>query len=301
MADRGGWMAQRGPDKSEQRIQNLTEKLLATFEELDFLHSLAAILARPGEVENLDDYLVRETATIFQADGGWIARTGEGGELALSVAHGFTAPVARFLNQRLLAPLVREGALPLLVNDLSLLLARREVVEPEAQDIGEGDLPRAFLACPLVVNTEVVGVIALGKRGVADVFTAGDQKLLSTLAIQAALFIKNATLLQRLKDEAQTLGKRVERLESDPRQHPNLSWIRGNSPAMARLVAQVESAAATGATVTWRASRPRAGAGLNLSHRIDSRRVSSCATAASMPVPPATSTESILWPRSTPR
>jgi transcriptional regulator with PAS, ATPase and Fis domain len=242
-------MAERAQSRAEKRIQNLTEKLLATFEELDFLHSLAAILARPGEVENLDDYLVRETATIFHADGGWITRTVEGGAPASSVVHGFAAPVAEFLNQRLLVPLVREGALPVLVDDLGALLARRGVLEPRPSGIAEFDLPRAFLACPLVVNTEVVGVIALGKRGAGDVFTAGDQKLLSTLAIQAALFIKNATLLLRLKDEAQTLGKQVERLESDPRHRPDLSWIRGESPTMMRLAAQIESAAATGATM----------------------------------------------------
>jgi transcriptional regulator with PAS, ATPase and Fis domain len=238
-----------GPSGAEQRIQSLTEKLLATFEELDFLHSLAAILAQPGEVEDLDDYLIRETATIFHADGGWITRAAEGGDLAPSVVRGFPAAVADFLNQRLLGPLVREGALPLLVDDLRSFLARRGVEEPWPSEVAEADRPQAFLACALVVNTEVVGAIALGKRRAGDVFTAGDQKLLATLAVQAALFIKNATLLRRLKDEARSLGKRVERLESDPRQRPDLSWIRGASPTMTRLAAQVESAAATGATV----------------------------------------------------
>ena len=34
--------------------------VLAAFEELDFLHSMAAFLARPSEVADLDGYLVRE-------------------------------------------------------------------------------------------------------------------------------------------------------------------------------------------------------------------------------------------------
>jgi transcriptional regulator with GAF, ATPase, and Fis domain len=242
-------MADRDPADLEQRIQNLTEKLLGTFEELDFLHSLAGVLARPGEVEDLDGYLLRETATIFRADGGWIARRGETGELQPSAVHGLRPRVSEFLSEKLLAPLTREGGLPLLLDDLHPTLERRGVLRPLPRGVSEADLPRAFLACPLVVNTEVLGAIALGKRRGGDHFTAGDQKLLSTLAVQAALFIKNAMLLQQLKAEARSLGKRVELLESDARLRPDLSWIRGESQTMHRLASQVEKAAATDATV----------------------------------------------------
>ena len=93
-------------------------------------------------------------------------------------------------------------------------------------------------------------MICLGKRGAGDLFSAGDLKLLSALAIQAALFIRNADLVRRLRDEARSLGRRVKRLEADPRRRPDLSWIRGPSPVMKRQLAQqVEAAAATDATV----------------------------------------------------
>jgi len=241
-------MAKRDPGDADKRIQNLTEKLLAAFEELDFLHSLAAILARPSEVADLDGYLVRETASIFRADGGWLARRGEGSELRSAAVHGFPAAVAEFLNERFLAPLIREEALPFLVDDLDAALQNRGVAKPEA-GFPEGELPHAFLACPLVANTEVLGVIVLGKKSRGDVFTAGDQKLLTTLAVQAALFIKNATLLRQLEAEARRLGRRVEFLESDAASRPDLSWIRSESPTMRRLADQVESAAGAGATV----------------------------------------------------
>ena len=95
----------------------------------------------------------------------------------------------------------------------------------------------------------MLGVIVLGKNSRGDAFTAGDQKLLTTLAVQAALFIKNATLLRRLEAEARSLGKRVELLESDTTARPDLSRIQSESPTMRRLADQVESAAASGATV----------------------------------------------------
>jgi len=241
-------MAKRDPGDADKRIQNLTEKLLAAFEELDFLHSLAAILARPSEVADLDGYLVRETSSIFRADGGWLARRLEGSELRSAAVHGFPAAVAEFLNERFLTPLIREEALPFLVDDLDAALQSRGVAKPEA-GFPEGELPHAFLASPLVANTEVLGVIVLGKKSPGDVFTAGDQKLLTTLAVQAALFIKNATLLRQLEAEARRLGRRVEFLESDAASRPDLSWIRSESPTMRRLADQVESAAGAGATV----------------------------------------------------
>ena len=233
--------------EADRRVQNLTEKLLAVFEELDFLHSLAAILARPGEVPDLDDYLVGETASIFRADGGWLARRREGATLHTAAVRGFPPAIAEFLNERFLAPLIRDDALPYLVDDLEAALRRSGGAWPA--DARAEDMPRAVLACPLIANTEVLGAIVLGKKGRGDAFTAGDQKLLSTLAVQAALFIKNATLLRQLEAEAKRLGKRVELLESDPRLRPDLSWIRTESPTMRRLADQVESASATGATV----------------------------------------------------
>ena len=240
-------MVERDPGEVDKRVQNLTEKLLAVFEELDFLHSMAAFLARPSEVADLDGYLVRETASIFRADGGWLARRGAGSELRSAAHHGFPAAVTEFLNERFLVPLIREDSLPVLVDDLASALQQRGAARPDAPS--PADFPRAFLACPLVANTEVLGAIVLGKKSRGDVFTAGDQKLLTTLAVQAALFIKNATLLRQLEAEAQSLGKRVERLESDTGSRPDLTWIRSESPTMRRLADQVEGAAATGATV----------------------------------------------------
>jgi len=253
-------MPDREPQELERRIQSLTEKLLASFEELDFLHSLAGILARPGEVKDLDGYLVEQTAGILRADGGWVARVEGDGSLRTGAVQGFPRGVAEALNEALLAPLLREGALPLLVDDLSVALGRRATVQDARRRrrqpaesllarMRSRDRPCAFLACPLVVSAEALGVIALGRRARGDVFTAGDGKLLSTLAVQAALYIKNAMLLEQLKSEAQSLGRRVRQLESDRRLRPDLSWIQADSASMQRLAGQVESAAISGATV----------------------------------------------------
>src|SRR5204863_98974 len=80
-----------------------------------------------------------------------------------AAVHGFPASVAEFLNERFLVPLIREEALPFLVDDLEGALHQRGVTKPGAGFASE-DLPHAFLASPLVANTEILGVIVLGKK-----------------------------------------------------------------------------------------------------------------------------------------
>ena len=99
-------MAPRDAAELERRLENITEKLLGTFEELDFVHSLAAVLARPEGIGDLDEYLVRETAAIFRADGGWMARRGTLGRLETTASQGVKPAVSEFLARSLLEPLV---------------------------------------------------------------------------------------------------------------------------------------------------------------------------------------------------
>ena len=246
-------MTPREAHDLERRLQNVTEKLLGAFEELDFVHSLAEVLAKPDAVTDLDGYLLRETLTIFRAQGGWVARRGPTGRLETTAVEGLKPAVPEFLTTSLIEALAAEGALPYLVDDLPQALVRR--LEPSDRKArltarsASSEFPQAFIAAPLGGEKEFLGVICLGKFGSEERFAAGDLKLLSTLAIHAGLFMRNADLLLRLKAEAKSLGRRVQELESTGRAQPDLSWIRMPSPAMKRLTQQVEAAAPTEATV----------------------------------------------------
>jgi two-component system response regulator AtoC len=245
-------VAERDTAELERRLQNVTEKLLGAFEELDFVHSMATALGQPEGISDIDNYLLRETLPIFRADGGWVARRRSDGRFDTVASDGFPRLVSRTLTRGVVAHLADRGSLPFLVDDLPGFLARQQDQHdgvPLAESRELENLPRAVLVASLEIHTEVLGVICLAKRTPGDVFTAGDSKLLSTLATQASLYIKNANLVARLRDEAQSLGRRVKQLESDPRGAPDLSWIRGPSRAMRGVARQVEAAAATDATV----------------------------------------------------
>ena len=240
------------PVELQRRLQNVTERLLACFEELDFVHSIAVALGRPEGVKDIDNYLLEETLTIFRADGGFVGRTRSDGSTKVAAVSGFSSSLAKVLSKELVSELSEKGALPFLVDDLPGALARRpELLRGNtgmAKEI-EKELPRAFIAVPLEANREILGWVALGKNAAGNVFTAGDSKLLSTLATQASLYIRNADLLEKFKAKARVLGKRVEQLESDPRGRLDISWIKGESRAMNQVANQVELAAATDATV----------------------------------------------------
>jgi two-component system response regulator AtoC len=242
----------RDRQELERRLTNVTERLLAAFEELDFVYSMARVLGRPEGVRDIDTYLLEETLSLFGADGGWISRIGAEGSLHPTSVRNLETAVVEGLDRHLVGPLAVRGELPFLVDDLPGSLARQPQLLEGARrgDLpGEESLPRAMLAVPLEVSTEVLGVVCLGKRNPGDVFTAGDSKLLSTLAIQAALYMKNADLLERLRAEARSLGRRVQELESDPRTRPRLELIDGPSRGMHRVAEQVKAAASTDATV----------------------------------------------------
>jgi len=230
--------------RDEDRLASVTERLLGAFEELDFLHSLAEVLANPSEIEDLDAYLLGETRRIFEADCGWILRAapvrGPGTGLRLTVSEGLPESSASALSDRVVGPRAEAGRLPYLVDDLHR--------EPGSRPLPEGT-PRGFLAVPLTLQRELLGVICLGKQPAGRTFSSGDQRLLTTLATQASLFLKNADLLQRLKLEASALGRRLERLEAGSGAQPDISWLKGRSPVMRQLARQVEGVAAAEATV----------------------------------------------------
>jgi len=75
---------------------------------------------------------------------------------------------------------------------------------------------RSLLCVPLKVQEKVLGVINVSNKLSGEDFTAADEKLLTTLASQAAIAIENAHLvgeLQEKKDSLEAALRKVELLE----------------------------------------------------------------------------------------
>jgi class 3 adenylate cyclase/putative methionine-R-sulfoxide reductase with GAF domain len=75
------------------------------------------------------------------------------------------------------------------------------------------DLIRNLLCVPLKVQDKVLGVINVSNKASGNIFTAADEKLLMTLASQAATAIENANLIRELQNKNQALEAALIKVE----------------------------------------------------------------------------------------
>jgi Nif-specific regulatory protein len=106
----------------------------------------------------------------------------------------------------------------------------------------------SMIAVPLWRGDEITGLIQADNRSSAGMFAEGDLEIALFLGAQAALALENAALVSRLKVAEERLRGENTYLK---RREENLRFesIIGESPAMARLLAQLRKVVDTRATV----------------------------------------------------
>ena len=175
--------------KLTEKIHSLTEKLLETFEELNLVYNLSEVFSGSTSVDQVIQNLGKMAVERLEADCGWVAlREERTGRLSPVAMYGIEPPVAQEINQHLVEKAVGAGR-PVLHDDLRIT----------GVSISGSDL-RAFLAVPLAVRETVVGAICLGRRLGDQIFTSGDQKMLSVMASQGAMAIEKHKLEKKLVD-----------------------------------------------------------------------------------------------------
>jgi transcriptional regulator with PAS, ATPase and Fis domain len=100
----------------------------------------------------------------------------------------------------------------------------------------------SVMCAPMIARGELVGLIYVGNDEVRDLFTAEQLETLELFAGQAALFIKNAMLLNELRDESRDLADRLQQV--------NFGSIIGSCPQMVEVYKRVEKVASTDITVS---------------------------------------------------
>mgnify|MGYP005840645929 CR=1 FL=1 len=73
----------------------------------------------------------------------------------------------------------------------------------------EGPVPASFLAAPLIVQDRVIGVLALEHSDREHAYSEADRDLLSTVAAQAAMAIRNARLYEETRMASDELNRLV--------------------------------------------------------------------------------------------
>ena len=107
---------------------------------------------------------------------------------------------------------------------------------------------QAICCVPLITQGRTFGTINLASRK-PDAFTSADVELIQQVAAQVAIALENALAFKEIDALKDKLAVEKLYLEEEIRSEFNFDEIIGESPALRRMLAQVELAAPAGTTV----------------------------------------------------
>ncbi|HET90468.1 MAG TPA: GAF domain-containing protein [Chloroflexi bacterium] len=158
----------------------VTREALDRYREVNLLYSLGETLTTCLDMDELVQLTLTEASQIIQAQCGIVLLYDEAQELVPAASTGEAANIEVVATAG--EALAKEVA---------------ETGKPQIANGGEHQIP--LLAVPLLTTDRHLGVILLaGKKGI---FTAGDEKLLTALAWQAAIALENARLFEDVRQQ----------------------------------------------------------------------------------------------------
>lgn len=193
-------------------LQKSNETLSRRLAELNALHEVSAALSTTAELPRLFQSILQLATAVVGADHGSIILVDDDRSvLKVVAAHGRGSQ--QFENTRLpigesIAGWVAAHGEPLLIDDVESdpRFARRN--RPQFEK-------KSLVCAPLKTPNGVLGVICLADRRGADTFSPEDQRLLVTVAAQAAIAIEDSRHYQQVRRqlrETTALHELAERL-----------------------------------------------------------------------------------------
>jgi formate hydrogenlyase transcriptional activator len=121
-------------------------------------------------------------------------------------------------------------------------------VESRAEPLASAEGIKSLYQLPLVSRERVLGVLSFGSSG-ENAFAEGDTAFLCQVANQIALAVENAIAYAETADLKDKLAQEVVYLQDEIRTELKFEEIVGNSDALRRVLAELETVAPTGSTV----------------------------------------------------
>ncbi len=172
----------------ESERKALGTEVLHLYREVNLIYSFSEKLAALLELEKVASLTLQEARHLITASDGTIMLMDDGSKLLTTLA-GFGEALPHLTGFR-----VGEGIIGAIAASGNAEIVND--VDGDARRIKDGTGVRSLVCAPLKVGERVIGVIALGSVTPAH-YTAGELKLLNTLALQTATAIENARLFER--------------------------------------------------------------------------------------------------------
>ncbi len=172
----------------ESERKALGSEVLHLYREVNLIYSFSEKLAALLDLERVASLTLQEARHLISASDGTIMLLDEAsGQLTTLAGFGEALPhLTGFRIGEGIVGSIAASGIAEIVND----------VDADRRRIKDGTGVRSLVCAPLKVGERVIGAIVLGNAKPAS-YTAGELKLLNTLALQTATAIENARLFER--------------------------------------------------------------------------------------------------------
>ena len=185
--------------------REIAQDALNKYREITLLYAIGETISSCLDVDEIAHLILETTHSFVKAENSSVMLLNpETRELEIKATSGPEQHVKAALKEGAgIAGLVVQTGQPQIVNEPQ---AHPRFVQPTG-------LIRSLLCVPLKVQEKVLGVINVSNKLSGEDFTAADEKLLTTLAFQAAIAIENAHLVGELQEKKESLEAALRKVE----------------------------------------------------------------------------------------
>lgn len=179
-------------------MEGLADEALNRFREVNLLYSLSGKLTASLDPKDVCSVVIEETRRLIPSFAGGVLLLGESDSNLVLMAGFGAVPEQVPLGEGVIGSCAQTN--------------KAEVVNTLQMDARHSHVENGFgalLCAPLEARGSVMGVVVLASES-SDVYSAGDLKLLNTLASQSAPIIENALMHERMLKEAKVREERLE-------------------------------------------------------------------------------------------